>query len=213
MVGERERNLLELGALALEHREGLADGPLDARLHAFDGEVLLRHAEAQTLHALLQIGAQVIVREISDHRRVVRVLTEYRLADDGSVFDRVRERSDLIERRRESDDAPARHAPVRRLHTDDAAERGRLPDRATGIGAERKEHLAGRDGDRRTAGRPARYAFEAPGVLDRPESGVLIGRTHREFVEVGLPDHDRAPRVETLHDRRGVGRNVLLKDP
>ena len=50
------------------------------------------------------------------------------------------ERTDLIERRRERDQAVARDAAVGRLEPDDAAERGRLADRAAGVGAERERH-------------------------------------------------------------------------
>ena len=63
----------------------------------------------------------------------------------------VRERADLVERRRERDQAVARHAAVGRLQADDAAERRRLADRAAGVGAERERRDAGRDRRRRAA--------------------------------------------------------------
>ena len=58
-------------------------------------------------------------------------------ADERQVRDAAREGPDLVERRREGDEAVAADAAVGRLQADDAAERGRLPDGAAGVGAER----------------------------------------------------------------------------
>src|SRR5207249_10726940 len=121
-IGQRERDLLELRAFLLEDSKRLADRPLDARLHALDREVLLWNAEAQSFHARVEVLPKIVVREIFDHRRVVRVLAEDRLAHDRRILDGVGERTDLIERRRERDHAPPRYAAVRRLHADDPGE-------------------------------------------------------------------------------------------
>src|SRR5207248_461607 len=75
VVGQRERDLLELCAFALEHLQRVAHRALDAGLHAFDREVLLRHAEAHPLDALVQVAAEIVVRKVRDHGRVVRVFT------------------------------------------------------------------------------------------------------------------------------------------
>ena len=74
-----------------------------------------------------RIGAGDHRRAPAPRRRTVRV-----------------ERADLIERRRERDQAVARHAAVGRLQADDAAERRRLADRAAGVGAERERRHAAR---------------------------------------------------------------------
>src|SRR5438445_1041137 len=108
--------------------------------------------------------------------------------------------------------SPSRHAAVRRLHADDAAERRGLADRAAGVGAERKERLARRDRDRGPSRRPAGDAVRPPRVLHRAERGVLVRAAHGELVEVRLSDHHRARGVETLNHGRRVRRDVALED-
>ena len=78
------------------------------------------------------------------------------------VFDRRGDRADLIERRRERDQAVARHAPVGRLQADDAAQRRGLPDRSAGVRAERERHQACGDRRRGSAARAAGNPLEIP---------------------------------------------------
>src|SRR2546427_7186704 len=211
LVGEGEGHLLKLRALALEHPQRVAHGALPAGVDPGDREMLLRHAEPQAADALVEVTPEIVGRKI-DHRRVIRVLAEERLAHDGDVLHGVRERADLVERGRERDHAPSRDAPVRGLHADDAAERCRLADGSAGVRAEREEHLASGDRDRGSARRPTRDTVFAPRVLDRSERGVLVRASHGELVEVCLADHHRAVRVETLDHGRGVRRDVALED-
>ena len=76
-----------------------------------------------------------------------------------------RHRARLIERGRERDDAPARAAAIGRLHADDAAESGRLADRAAGIGAGRGEAQTG--GHRRRRAARAAAGHQIPVELSR----------------------------------------------
>src|SRR5439155_3872341 len=110
VVGEREAHLDDVRALTFELAKRVPHGLLDTELHPLDEE-LLRYADAQALHTLGEVAPQVLSRE-RHRRRVVRILAEQRLADDRRVLDGMREGSDLIERRRERDDAVPRHAAV-----------------------------------------------------------------------------------------------------
>ena len=152
------------------------------------------------------------------HRRVRRgrvggVVAGHRGEHVGGVLDGARERPDLVERRAEGEQAVARDAAVGRLEADDAAQRGRLADRAAGVGAERDRRQAGRHRDRRAAARAAGDAVERPRVAGDAERRVLGRRAHRELVAVGLAEDDRAGRLEALDGRRRVGRHEALEDP
>ena len=101
----------------------------------------------------------------------------------------------LVERRGEGDHPVAGDRAVGGLQADDPAQRGRLADRAAGVGADRPRRDAGRHGRGAAAARAARHALAVPGVLDRAEAGVLVRRAHRELVLVGLAEHRRAGRL------------------
>ena len=73
---------------------------------------------------------------------VLRIVAGHRAQHDRGVAHRARERPGLVERGGERDDPPARAAAVGRLDADDAGERGRLADRAAGVGAGRAERRA-----------------------------------------------------------------------
>ena len=72
-------------------------------------------------------------------------------------------------------------------------ERGRLADRAAGVGAGGERHDAGGDGGSRAAAtiRRAR-ASRSQGLRTGPKIAVLVRRTHRELVHVRLADRHRA---------------------
>ncbi len=129
---------------------------------------------------------------LGDRGRVGRIVTGDRLEQQRGVGHVRGERSDLVERAGEGDQTVARHQAVRRLHADDATERGGLADRATGVGSERQRHEAGGDGGGRASRRAARHPRGVAWVAGRAEGGVLRRGTHGELVEVGLADHDRA---------------------
>src|SRR6185312_9808089 len=103
----------------------------------------------------------------------------------------------------ERDDAPARTAAISRFHADDAAQTGGLADRAAGIGAGGAERETGRDRGGRAARGAARnqgtvVAATPPRILDRAVARGGIARSHGEFVETGLAEHDRAGIPEFL---------------
>ena len=76
----------------------------------------------------------------------------------------------LVQRRRERDHAVARAGAVGRLEADDPAQRRRLADRATGVGADRPRRQSGGDRGRAAARRAARHAPAVPRVQHRAES-------------------------------------------
>ena len=121
-----------------------------------------------------------------------------------------RERSDLIERRRERDQAVARDAAVGRLEADDAAERGGLPDRAAGVRAERERHHRPRP--RRPIRRSSRRASDpAPtGLRVGPNAEFSVDDPIANSSQLVLPTMTAPGRVEALDDgrRRTAGRSA-----
>ncbi len=129
-LGERRQRLLE----RRRARSGSTPSPSS----------VARHADA---HALQRVDRRLRVKSGTGARDDVASRGSWPAMTDEHqrrVFDRRRDRSDLIERRREGEQAVARDAAVGRLEPDDAAERGRLADRAAGVGAERERDHAAR---------------------------------------------------------------------
>ena len=127
------------------------------------------------------------------------------------IFDRAAERADLVERGRKRDQAVAGYRAIGRLEADHAAERRGLADRAAGVRAERKRHLARRNDRRRAAGRAARHTGETVRIVGRVCSRVLAGGTHRELIHIRLAGHDNIVRGELFHDRRVVRRLEIVQ--
>ena len=94
--------------------------------------------------------------------------------DGRRVFDGARERSNLVQRGREGDQAIATDATVRWLESDDAAQRRGLTNRAAGIGAQGKRCELGADRGRRAAARAARHTIQVPRIAGgkKPEFSV-----------------------------------------
>ena len=94
---------------------------------------------------------------------------------------------------------------------------GGLADRAAGVGAGCAECGARRDRCRRAArGAAGNQRPVVPGapprVLDRAVMAGRVGRPHRELVEIGFPEHDRAGLPQLLGNRRFVGRRETVED-
>ena len=90
--------------------------------------------------------------------RILGIEAGHRLEHDRAILDVARHRAGLVERAGEGDDAPAAAAAVSRLDPRDAGQRGRLADRAAGVGAGRRRARAARTPPRssRPTSRPAR---------------------------------------------------------
>ncbi len=175
------------------------------------GEVLVGHADAQAAHA--SPARRLVVRDRRvEGRRVARVVP----GDDREHARRAanvrRERPDLVEARRERDEAVARDAAVRRLDPDRSGERRGLADRPARVAAERARDHARRD--RRGAARrgAAGSAREVPRVARRAEGAVLARRAHGELVHVRLADDHGVGRAKACDHGRVVGRHVARED-
>ena len=103
-----------------------------------------------------------------------------------------------------------RRQPRRRPDADDAAERRRNADRAAEVGALRERQHAGRDRDRRAAGRAGRAERRIPRIAGRAEQRVDGVGAGGEFRRVGLGQHDGARGLEPAHDLGVLGRHMVL---
>ena len=144
-------------------------------------------------------------------------MARHGLQQDRRVLDRARDRPRLIERGGEGDDAPARAAAVSRLDADRAGDRGRLADRAAGVGRGRAHAEPRRHRRRRAARRAARHelgvrALAPPGIDHRAVKARLVGRAHGELVIVELAEHHRAGGPEICRHRRLIGRREAVED-
>ena len=151
------------------------------------------------------------LREL-DRRRVAGVAAGDRPVEARAVADGLRDRADLVEARREGDDAVARDRAVGRAQADEAAERRGLLDRPARVGAEapRGEPACDRGGG--AAGRAAGHALGIPGVLRRAVGRVLRGRAHGELVQIGLADERQPGLLDPRRDGGVEDGDVALED-
>ena len=126
--------------------------------------------------------------------------------------DRACHRPGVIEAGRERKDTVERDEPVARLEADDPAARGRDPDRAAGVRAERVLGEPRRDRGRRASARPSGHAPRIPRVRHRPEVRVDGRDPVRELVQVRLADVRIARRLESRHRLRAALRHVVRVD-
>ena len=203
----RQVHLVHDRAGALE----LSGGRLDRGLHFRSrdvGEMSAQQSHSQALHVAGERCAVV------GHRQNARGRVGRIVAGDGAEHQRAvpsgaRHRAHVIHRPREREYAGSAHAAVGRLEPGDAAERGRDPDRSTGVGAERARRQTGRDGRAGARGRPAGDAVSvcAPGVTRVAVVRVDALGPVRELVHVELAEHDRARSGQPGHDGRIRGRH------
>ncbi len=150
-------------------------------------EELGEHADPESVDPVLDAREDRRDRLV-ERRRVAGIVAADHVEEQRGVGDRGRERADLVERAGEGDQAVAGDRSVGRLHPDHAAERGRLADRAAGVGAERERHETGRHRRGRAARGAARDPPGVVGVVGRPEGRGLGRGAHGELVHVGLAD-------------------------
>ena len=104
--------------------------------------------------------------------------------DRPGIADVLRERSDVVERHRQRNDADRRDLAERGLQADDAACRGGNANRSAGVGADRSPSHPGGHG---SGGAAARASWRASGVVrisHRPECRFIARRSEGELVEV-----------------------------
>ncbi|GBD17267.1 hypothetical protein HRbin26_02186 [bacterium HR26] len=136
--------------------------------------VVAQHADAQALHTATQrrlgIGNWNRARPA-----VPRVRPGQDLEEDRGVGHAPCDRPEVVERPGERDRAVEADPAEGRLEPDQATERGRDPDRAAGIGAERRDRHPVRDRRGRAAARPTGIVIEVPRVARRAIVGVVRG--------------------------------------
>ena len=133
----------------------LGDVDVD-ELEAGAGEALERLGDTSS-HARMHVRILELPPQHADPQSVDRVKANRSACEDAEeprrLLDRARQRADVVARRREREDAVDGHETERRLEPDDAAVRGRDPDRATRVRAEREVADAGGDERGRAAAR------------------------------------------------------------
>ena len=142
-----------------------------------------------------------------DRRAVERSWPQIASSSSAASSTVVGERPDLVEARRERDQAVARDPAVGGLEPDDAAQRRGLADRAAGVGAERERREPGRHRRGRAAARAARArASGRAGCGSAPKAEFSvdepIANSSRFVLPIGMPPASR----EAVDDGRGVRR-------
>ena len=197
----RQRDVDDLGAGILQPGDALLPKGLDLFRHAIDA-VFVRNADPHTLERLAERSFIIRHRQIN-RGRILGVDARHRFQQDGCIADVAGDRTGLIERRGESDNAPARAAAIGRLDADRAGEGRGLANGAAGIGSSRASAEMRGDGSGRTARGTAGNellvgARGAPGVDHRAVVGSLVGGAHGELIHVEFAQHDGAVVPEVL---------------
>src|SRR5262249_12534152 len=206
----RQAALLELRTELPCLLERRVHGFGDAGLDAFGLVQLLGNADPEASE-VLGLGQLDRLRAL-DGGRVARVAPGDDPVEQRAVADCLRVGADLVEAGGEGDDPVAADGAVRRAQADDAAERGRLLDRAAGVRPERPRREARGDGRRRPARGAARNALGIPGVPSRPEARVLGRRAHCELVHVRLAEQRQPGLLATRGDGGVEDRLVAGQD-
>ena len=130
--------------------------------HPLTEEGIADHA--QTRRGRLAAGRQVVVDRAIDRRRIERIVACDGGQNCGHVTYGAGDRADVIHVPTEGHDALTADPTEGRLTARHTAIAGRPRDRAAGLRTDRTQTHAQSDGGRRAAARPARRAFDVPGV-------------------------------------------------
>src|SRR5579875_469240 len=117
-------------------------------------------------------------------RQSPRIFPGNHFQNDASVRHAPRQRSGMIECRRERHRSRNAYKAVRRLQPYDAAKRRRHADRPAGIRTNRREAHPGRNRCRRTPARSPGYSVERPGIVHRAVMRILAGNSIRKLVHI-----------------------------
>ena len=216
------QRVIEMGTVDFGHvgadRGQLLDGFVERRQHA--GLITLAaqlpdHADAHTAQIACRPGlrgADDVGHLGVDGGGVARVVSGDHLMQQRGVDDGARAGPALVQRRRAGHQAVARDRAVGGLDPDGGGQRGRLANRAAGVGTDGQRRLERRQRGGTAAARTARHPVGVPRVAGRAVGGVLRRRTHRELVHVGLAEDRDAGRAQPRGHGGVVGRTPALED-
>ncbi len=211
MLAVRKRNLLHLRAERLVDFDCRPNRLFHLRVESC-GKMLFGEADLQPGERLVH-RRRVFRHRLVKRRRIARVVAGDRFEQKRGVFHRVGHWTDLVETAGERDQTIAAHPAIGRFHADDAAEPGRLTDRAAGVGADRQRHHPRRHTRRRPAARTAGRALEVPRIVRHLKGGVLGRAAHRELVHIRATEQHRSLGLELGDDGRIVGRTKIGQHP
>ena len=150
MLGSREFDFDQCCAKRFEVAIRLRVDRVDLSAKPSGGK-LFDDADAQTREVAAQMRRRRLERPI-DRGGVHRIVAAHGIVGERSVFDRSCKRSDLVEARRERNQAVPRDLAIGWFEADQITERGRLANRTAGIAADRWS-LHTTNGCRRSAAR------------------------------------------------------------
>ncbi len=206
-VERRQLERHEFGAKILKHVQASIKGRADLRTGAC--AELFEDSKAKAFDAFSQIGAQ-IGRRMRYAARIVRVVRDQRLHDDGIVGVRACQHTDMVERERQRERSRAADRTICRLHTGNPAGGSRIADRAAGIGTKRHRREPCGHSHTRAAGRPSGMTSPVPGIASRRPRQIERRPAGCEFVERRLSDQDSA-RFSQTPDHKSVARRDMAQ--
>ena len=128
------------------------------------------------------------------------------------VAHRTGHRSDMVEGEGEGCHAAAADPAVNRLHAGDPAHRGRIADRAAGVGAECCREETGSEASTAAARRAAAKMIAAPRVEGRRPGQIEGWAANGEFVGRELAEEHPTSRFEPLRDHRVPSGGIAHQD-
>ena len=204
------------------NRTDLAPQPAVVRDRPFDrggdfrveplAEVFAGKAQAPGNEGSFQSRAEV-ARLCAQRGGIALVVPGDRLQHQRDVLDRPAKRPDLIQGGGVGDQPETGDTAVGGLQANDAAQRGRLTDRTTGVGTQSGEGLARRERRRAATGGSAGHTVQIPRIAGGMKRGILRGGAHRELVAVVPAIEDRPGLAEATSHGGIVGRGEVGQHP
>jgi len=172
-------------------------------------EIFARHTHPQPLHPLMQ-PRNIIRHQHIDRTNVRRIVSRNLLQDHRRIRHASRQRPNMIQRRRQRNHSPRRHASIRRLQPDAPAQRRRLANRSCRVRPNRRISHPRRNRRRRSPRRPAGNPLRVPRIVHVPEVADQRTPAVSKLMQIILPHNHCARRPQPPH-HLGIGRrNPIL---
>ena len=210
-VAPRGRDLLDVMPERLRQLRRVARGPLTHRIDRRRGQ---RRVDRQpdlagTGSAGRRLGERSVGRRCPG--RVAGLVAGEHVEQLGGLGDRMGEHA-IGDEEAVADVGADRHASPSGLEADQAAARGRDPDRAAAVVAMRDRHHPGRHGGRGAAAGAAGRALEVPWVAGGSEPPRLRGRQQARLGQRRLADDHEARLAHPSDQVRVVARDQVAED-